>query len=776
MDAVVIRVGSVLHTGADKVECLELLTSGKIEIISPDFHFTAERGTILGLFEFPGETYNYTYIAKEDCTVERYPFRRKSDADPIVRDRADECDVLVSANAALALSFLGHYKRSLRRTETLRRAITKAYNDYRRLCSENGFVIQPWPLAEEQERFIPETELPDWLGDYYDQLGLMPTDIKRSYYSTHTSLTTAAIMEAADHTGLIMRLSEALDSYNSNLREDYRSSVNLFDLYLNLRMHCDATPEVCAQIDEAVGEYDTQVSSMGLMSDEELSGRRAKYMTAAAANQSIPLPQEAEDIPPAKDSGLSQGITPAKDNAFDPYKRIRGSINIILEFAGISGEEAAHFEELIKQYRALKEKNSTDKEVKKLKSEISAAFYRIYESAFLAAVKMKHKPPEIVRLFLYFGYMDEELMGVDNTLQLLKLADRLDSDGHKDLNVYTAYEWLKLIYDGEREPSINEFEQDYPAYLKSLRQAGDIDDTIEEYMLFSPEERLHFEIDNFFKGAMGIAGGRSSSFCPVLSAHSFVRPPEQSFITGRNVDKNWASILETDYSLFYRECLYQNESYKISKELILKEVKPEMIMLPQVGKLGGMWQEISGISKDTPARMFLPIFSDEDLNLIQLRLAGEFRWAICRRVQGVRWNNISVPSLTSHYYDYLQFYKKNKEISSAAKEKLRSQIHSCRNSYENVFVLDYIQWIRFESKGIPRLNRAARQILSTFCPFSAAVRDKLGANPLYSSLIRHHESTANEKRRLLENKYSKFKDPEGNLPGIITAFINYYRL
>ena len=29
MDAVVIRVGSVLHTGADKVESLELLTSGK---------------------------------------------------------------------------------------------------------------------------------------------------------------------------------------------------------------------------------------------------------------------------------------------------------------------------------------------------------------------------------------------------------------------------------------------------------------------------------------------------------------------------------------------------------------------------------------------------------------------------------------------------------------------------------------------------------------------------------------------------------------------------
>ena len=776
MDTVEIKANETLHTTEDVTLCLELVSSGKVEITAGDRKISAGRGAILGLIEFPGENYSFSYRASSDCKLERYPYEKKSDIDRIIKSGSVESDVIVSANAHLTLSLLNGYKRNYRKNEKLQKFITGSYATYRKLCKKYSLEMQSWPLAEEFEPFTPEEDLPDWLGDYYDQLGLMPADIKRSYYSTHTSLTTAAIMEAADHTGLIMRLSEALDSYNSNLREDYRSSVNLFDLYLNLRMHCDATPEVCAQIDEAVGEYDTQVSSMGLMSDEELSGRRAKYMTAAAANQSVPLPQEAEDILPAKDSGLSQGITPAKDNAFDPYKRIRGSINIILEFAGISGEEAAHFEELIKQYRALKEKNSTDKEVKKLKSEISAAFYRIYEAAFLAAVKMKHKPPEIVRLFLYFGYIDEELMGVDNTLQLLKLADRLDSDGHKDLNVYTAYEWLKLIYDGEREPSINEFEQDYPAYLKSLRQAGDIDDTIEEFMLFSPEERLHFEIDNFFKGAMGIAGGRSSSFCPVLSAHSFVRPPEQSFITGRNVDKNWSAIRDTDYSLFYRECLYQNESYKISKELILKEVKPEMIMLPQVGKLGGMWQEISGISKDTPARMFLPIFSDEDLNLIQLRLAGEFRWAICRRVQGVRWNNISVPSLTSHYYDYLQFYKKNKEISSAAKEKLRSQIHSCRNSYENVFVLDYIQWIRFESKGIPRLNRAARQILSTFCPFSAAVRDKLGANPLYSSLIRHHESTANEKRRLLENKYSKFKDPEGNLPGIITAFIHYYRL
>ena len=43
-------------------------------------------------------------------------------------------------------------------------------------------------------------------------------------------------------------------------------------------------------------------------------------------------------------------------------------------------------------------------------------------------------------------------------------------------------------------------------------------------------------------------------------------------------------------------------------------------------------------------------------------------------IEGTAWNDIKVKSLTSEYSDYLQFYRKNRELSEERKEKLKYQI------------------------------------------------------------------------------------------------------
>ena len=52
-----------------------------------------------------------------------------------------------------------------------------------------------------------------------------------------------------------------------------------------------------------------------------------------------------------------------------------------------------------------------------------------------------------------------------------------------------------------------------------------------------------------------------------------------------------------------------------------------------------------------------------------IRLTGEFRWEMCKTEQGVHWNDVTDPSLTSVYFDYLQFYRKNHEISPETREQ-----------------------------------------------------------------------------------------------------------
>ena len=51
---------------------------------------------------------------------------------------------------------------------------------------------------------------------------------------------------------------------------------------------------------------------------------------------------------------------------------------------------------------------------------------------------------------------------------------------------------------------------------------------------------------------------------------------------------------------------------------------------------------------------------------------------------------------------------------------------------------DYIVWILFEGNGSPRLNKVARRILFTYCPFPKSICRTLDQNPLYSEILEKH--------------------------------------
>lgn len=57
------------------------------------------------------------------------------------------------------------------------------------------------------------------------------------------------------------------------------------------------------------------------------------------------------------------------------------------------------------------------------------------------------------------------------------------------------------------------------------------------------------------------------------------------------------------------------------------------------------------------------------------------------------------PFLTSEYFDYVQFYRKNSELSTDAKEKIKTALTKARNSFKEMFVNDYIIWVVYEGKG-----------------------------------------------------------------------------
>ena len=230
------------------------------------------------------------------------------------------------------------------------------------------------------------------------------------------------------------------------------------------------------------------------------------------------------------------------------------------------------------------------------------------------------------------------------------------------------------------------------------------------------------------------------------------------------VEKVISEIRQADYGAFYRETLFSEPDKGIPKEMIAVEVLPDVILTPNVGTRGIMWQEIEGKKRTTPARMMCSIFQMDDLSLVLMRLTAEFRWEMCKRIQGGRWNDVSEPSLTSEYFDYVQFYRKNKDLSTDAKEKIKVQLGKAKNSFKEMFIADYIMWVRYESIGSPRLNKISRGIMFTYCPFTSEVRERLTVNPLYKEYVDRHKIKAGQKVHHVDNVCQKLRNMGKPIP------------
>ncbi|MDE5746752.1 MAG: cyclic nucleotide-binding domain-containing protein, partial [Acetatifactor sp.] len=380
--------------------------------------------------------------------------------------------------------------------------------------------------------------------------------------------------------------------------------------------------------------------------------------------------------------------------------------------------------------------------------------------------------PLPVRMFLSFGYVDEELAGTANSVYLCKLINEPDKETGD--GVYTFYDWIKNIYEGKKQPSRNEFGEDYVDYLHKQKASGKLSEQELRDLTDNPMRKVEFELRNLFPTVNKITYGRVTTFCPIFAADNILKDLSSCHVTAAAIRSVLDKIRSIDYSAFYRETLNM-DSPVAQKETIHVECLPDIILMPNAGIRGVTWQEIEGRKRTTPARMMLSIFHMEDLFTTTIRLVGDYRWEMCKRVQGARWNDLSERSLTSEYFDYIQFYKKNNDLSPEAKERIRQSLMGAKNSFKEMFIRDYLLWIMLESSASPRLNKIARQILFTYCPFSSEVRQKVQSNPLYGELLRRYDVRCQQQLNRLNKLCQKLRNEGTRVPETIEQEVEYYR-
>lgn len=726
---------------------LYLIIDGKITLQAISGQFTLKKGDTLGILELFHRQTVFPYLAEENTVLNSFTVKSPDALNEFLESSGVNRQLLVSSAVGQMTSLIHQLEMISYECSSLCETLLQDYKQYAKSCQELQCPVQALEGFEKLKS--PSRENDTLFQNFYAQFGELCSSLCTDSRLNSWFLTGLLYHCSKDSELLFQKLKDFL-TYRKLLTSFYindgESSLLTFNLQLLSRLYPgqEEAPVLLSRV-----RFMLTALEMNEIADMEL----VKQKTAAFEEQNERLT-----------------CAPATDTSGENTVSLSGSLEQILAYSTISVEEKEEFRELIQKYKNLPDKTSSDTGPRKLYRQLTAAFLSLYKNIILKALTDR-EIPVIVYMFLYFGYADEELAGPENAEFLAKLAQTYSYTPGSQ--VYTFFDWLKAVYLGEKEPSRNEFDEEYSDLLHQNKIKGIITAAEEKKLLKDGLKKAEYELDSVFPHTNKMTYGRITSYCPVFSEHNVLRPLDRSYVTEKAVGECIEKIRQTDFQAFYRETLYTNPEASVPKEFIHVEALPDVILLPNTGTRGAMWQEIEGRKRTTPCRMMLPVFYLEDLQTRMIHLTGEYRWEMCKRIQGARWNDLTELSLTSEYCDYLQFYRKNSELSPETKEKIKSALTKSKNSYKEMFVSDYISWILYESSGSPRLNKNARAILFTYCPFKKEIREQLNSNPIFRELLDRYNIKNAQRRHHLDILLQKISNSNHETPAEIEKEYKY---
>jgi len=124
--------------------------------------------------------------------------------------------------------------------------------------------------------------------------------------------------------------------------------------------------------------------------------------------------------------------------------------------------------------------------------------------------------------------------------------------------------------------------------------------------------------------------------------------------------------------------------------------------------------------------------------------------------------------------DYIQYYRKNHDLTEEKREKIKAQILKARNNSREIFLIDYEMWIYYESKAAMKLNKVARMILASYCPFDKATREVLKSNAAFADALMIHQKKFGEKKREWEMRIKRRENKNMEIPQEFYDTYRYY--
>lgn len=741
-----IKKGTGIYKKGSAITTISRIVSGKIKMDCACGEIILSEGDVLGAVDLSTMCHSCSYIATEDTVLSTFSFKSLENLPAFLAENEVLTMALLRSSVKQICAALDEEVFLQFECNNMYTYLMESYEEYKGLCQKYVMPVKALPGLLDIETFHMEDDVPDWFGPFYEESSTMLNTPAANGFFQYPNLNTGYLLRFSEDFHRIAKIFTDMKEYLTELSVLLmnKNGMDFFDLYTHLLFRAMRDGADTMSLSATISTILIHIESNPAI-DKTLYEKRVQAYKDTIAHIETEL--------------LSGKISSASGAEGEPS--LKNSLDTILKYADCDKEKGLTFKRAISDYKKQVDKSASTDELRKLRKEISSLFYEIYTMAFQVSLHDKNIPT-VLNMFFKFGYVDEELAGADNAAYLYSIADSYK--GNKAYNVYTIYDWLHEVYLGNKQPRRNEFDVDYAGYVHEMKISGKIDAAMEKALLSNSGQKVLFEIQNMFTLANKMTSGRVTTFTPVFSEHIVLSSLESILVTPEKIAASLVQIEKVDYSAFYRDTLFYDASLPIPKEMVQRKILPDIILMPTVGSRGAMWQELEGKSRTTPACYILPTFSQEELQLLLVRMTGEYRWEICRRTQGARWNDLSDPSLTSEYFDYIQFYRKNNELSPEAKEKIKTALTKARNSFKEMFVRDYIIWILYEGKGSPRMNKVARKILFTYCPFPKAIREQLKSNPLYGEVIEKWQLKKAQEVHRLSNVLKKIENSGKEIP------------
>lgn len=768
--------GTLVFGEKQEIRELTVIVEGKLVSVNKAGRMEFKKGSVIGLVEGLSGKTTTSYFADEDTIMMVYPYGSMADNIAVSMAKTVNPGNMIASAIRQVNLMLDTAKAEDERTKKFFAFVKEEYKRYAELCKGYNAECRTSAKIDGLAEFVQNTKLDEDKMEYMKQLLEIPDNVRGAFFEASSYMVKRHLIDIMTAAQSVAKLYGEISSYllenSSALIAD--DSDNLFSMYEDLILQLAAKKGNLSTLLKKADEILNYANAFRGIDKRIVQKVKNDYqdklqMMGVDININNQLTPTKESSQSVKEGAPAGGYTSAQLEII--RKITQNTTEKILAYAGMEEEKNEKIRQQLTVFAGIEDKRGTTDEVSSVRRGLTALYYDLYEAVIKKYVK-EEKPIPLLEMFLTFGLLDEHLVND------VALADLFYTKRDEDMGGYQIYnmkEWLFKIYQGEHEPSRNEFDLDYDGTFRDMKKTQKFTKEQEEAYKKDQVGKMVFELRNMLTSVNKMTNGQIMTFCPVLFTDG--EESLKSLITQKSsVRKTFDALLQLDYSCFYREITFWDTEHGVSKEFIQKEVKPIIILMPNIGTKGAMWQELSGPRKDTPARFALPLLCRENLTKLAVSMLGQYRWEICRNIQGVYWNDLSEKSLTSEYFDYAQFFKKNHDLSQQAKDKIKQNLTKAKNSFRGMFVQDYSEWVILESKGSQRLNKVVREILTEYIPFPKAIREELKKNPTYASNIEKFERHNADKLKKATNIETTIIKHKGKVTEDLQKYLEFLQM